>query len=105
MEKLEARKQFNIIRESIKHKIWGRDKYICQYCGKKVITYDDIFDIATQKNWSYDTYYKVLNSTVKDRATIDHIIPLSKGGSNELKNLITACHSCNSKKGNRIWKK
>lgn len=33
--------------------------------------------------------------------TIDHVIPRSKGGIDSWENLVTACHSCNSKKGNR----
>jgi 5-methylcytosine-specific restriction endonuclease McrA len=38
--------------------------------------------------------------TTKD-LTIDHVIPRSKGGTESWENLVTACHSCNSKKGNR----
>ncbi len=33
--------------------------------------------------------------------TLDHVIPRSKGGTDSWENLVTACHSCNSKKGNR----
>jgi hypothetical protein len=35
-------------------------------------------------------------------ATIDHVIPLDKGGSNGQDNLRIACEACNKTKGNKI---
>ncbi len=34
-------------------------------------------------------------------ATVDHIVPLSKGGRNTWTNTVAACHTCNSRKANR----
>lgn len=52
-----------------------RDNFECQYCGQ--------------------------GGSVKD-LTIDHVIPVSRGGQNTWENVVTACGPCNSKKGNRL---
>lgn len=54
--------------------IYNKYKGHCAYCGKK-IEYDDM--------------------------TIDHIAPLSKGGSNDLANTIPSCQLCNNQKADR----
>ncbi len=48
-----------------------RDGYRCQYCG------------------------------ARERLTIDHVMPRSRGGRDLWENLATACTACNSRKGNR----
>ena len=37
-----------------------------------------------------------------DDSTLDHTIPLSKGGTNEWSNLVLACYECNQDKGDKI---
>ena len=58
-----------------KPEIFRRDNYICQYCGQKV-----------------------------DRLTIDHVTPRHLGGLHVWENLVTACSSCNHKKGGKTTK-
>lgn len=36
----------------------------------------------------------------KDAPTLDHIVPVSKGGTNDEDNLVTSCYKCNQEKGN-----
>lgn len=69
------------ISRSKKIKVLERDNYICQICGKKVVT--DIDKINT------DEYFN-----------IDHIKPISKGGSNSYENLRTLCRKCNVSRKN-----
>jgi hypothetical protein len=53
----------------------------CFYCG--VLTTDD------------------LNGTKLSDAkrTVDHVVPLFYGGKNSARNLVIACHACNSRRG------
>lgn len=37
----------------------------------------------------------------RDRLTIDHVIPKSRGGKDTWENLVAACTRCNNRKGNR----
>lgn len=46
--------------------------------------------------------YKCQYCGTRERITIDHIIPLTKGGTNHIDNLQPLCHSCNSSKGNKL---
>lgn len=55
--------------------VYQRDNYQCKSCGKT--------DIETA-------------------LTIDHIIPLAKGGSNEISNLQTLCQTCNQHKKHHL---
>ena len=55
-------------------RIYMRDKFRCQYCGEKKPAGD---------------------------LTLDHILPRSRGGDNSPVNIVTACVSCNNRKGDR----
>ena len=53
--------------------VFLRDKFACQYCGDK----NDL--------------------------TFDHLLPKSKGGLTDWENVVTACSTCNVKKGGKLY--
>ena len=56
----------------LRQAVLDRDDYTCVYCGRR-----------------------------GGRLTLDHLLPVSRGGTSELNNLVTACVACNSAKGAR----
>jgi 5-methylcytosine-specific restriction endonuclease McrA len=63
--------------------ILDRDNWTCQSCGIKV--HD-----RSKGDWN-----------TPDKANIDHIVPISKGGNSKLSNLQTLCRTCNLTKNNK----
>lgn len=62
--------------------LWHKCNGRCEYCRKRMT--------------------KQKGELTKDTdATIDHIIPKSKGGNYHLENLALACYQCNRKKGSK----
>ncbi len=59
--------------------LFARDGYRCQYCGRGTAEFK-----------------------FRECLTRDHLIPLSRGGTNEWRNVVTACSTCNTRKGNRL---
>lgn len=55
--------------------VFKRDSFKCQYCGRSAP------DVILE---------------------VDHIIPVSEGGKNELLNLVTSCRDCNRGKSNKL---
>lgn len=56
------------MKKTLRFKVFERDEFTCQYCGKK---------------------------PPKVVLEVDHIYPKSKGGTDDILNLITACLDCN----------
>lgn len=56
---------------AVRKYVFERDHYQCKSCGQ---------------------------TNVESHLTIDHIIPLAGGGSNDISNLQTLCQSCNQSK-------
>ena len=57
-----------------KHRLFLRDRHLCAYCG---------------------------NAFADGDLTVEHILPVSRGGRLSWTNVVTACRACNTRKGNR----
>ena len=62
------------ISKALRFEVFKRDSFTCQYCGRSAP------EVILQ---------------------VDHIEPVSKGGKNDILNLITSCRDCNLGKGAR----
>lgn len=72
-------------REFLKSELKKHGVLTCHYCSKSNLIIED-------------ENMRVPNNI---KATIDHVIPISKGGAVlDVKNVVVACHKCNCKKGN-----
>lgn len=56
-----------------RYNVYLRDMFTCQYCS---------------------------THNPQSKLTLDHVLPLSKGGRTEWTNIVAACGPCNAKKGN-----
>lgn len=59
--------------------LFARDGYTCQYCGRT----------AGQLR-------------TRESLTRDHVVPLSRGGTNAWTNVVTACSGCNTRKAHHL---
>lgn len=71
-------------------KVYERDGGVCYICGCKTNRND---------SWHDENGYHVCGSTYP---TIDHVVPMSKGGGHVWSNVRLACRQCNSAKGDRL---
>lgn len=68
---LQVVKRRRVKRNLSRKNIFQRDNYTCQYCSSR------------------------------ENLTVDHILPVARGGEWTWENLVTACSKCNSRKGHR----
>lgn len=66
-----------------RHKVFKSDNYKCQSCGVRCLK-------------------SKIGTNHRREPTLDHIIPISKGGPHSYNNVQTLCRKCNNKKSNKI---
>ncbi|MCC5668733.1 HNH endonuclease [Nostoc sp. CHAB 5784] len=65
------------ISEATQNQVRQRARFLCEYCH-------------ASEQWQYVSF------------TVDHVIPLTKGGANSIDNLALACFHCNRQKSDKL---
>lgn len=72
------------VRKSLRHRLLARDGNICHYCDCEMVS-------------------PPAGGKAPDRAmTLEHIVPQSYGGTDDITNLVLACAECNNARGNDL---
>ena|ERR1700761_1955247 len=58
--------------------------------------------LAEAQNWRCCYCGLRLEKVHPNRATIEHVIPLSRGGPDKAENMVIACRRCNGRRGNAM---
>ena len=80
--------------------VWKRDGWTCRYCSSPVF-FAPTLKLLEGKSPGHGYWHsngktgKMLGLFQMGWASVDHIIPVAKGGNDDLDNLVTACWKCN----------
>jgi len=83
--------------KKLERDIYYRDGWRCRFCGTKVISRDvrnHLVKMFPEETHWVSEEYKRHSSLLSQAASIDHILPHSRGGDNAESNLVTACGPC-----------
>jgi 5-methylcytosine-specific restriction endonuclease McrA len=79
--------------------VFKRDNFTCQYCGRSVSS-EDLPVLKKSNDPALDELMVQLKlAKYGVILEVDHIIPLNRGGGDDMDNLVTACKDCNRGKG------
>lgn len=99
----EARDPGRMPSKEVQYSIFWRDGWRCRYCGIKVISTAArkvlIGIFPEQTKWVAKEFQRH-SSLFAMAASLDHIMPHSRGGKNEISNFVTACYCCQFGRGN-----
>lgn len=74
--------------------------WVCHYCKVPVGFAEDIGELKTIGG---QAFYQISRDSTVKLFSIDHKTPKSKGGSDDLSNLLLTCRKCNQRKGKKDY--
>jgi len=90
---LSAKKRFEVFK---------RDNFTCRYCGRSVSS-EDLPVLKKSDDPALDELMVQMKlAKYEVILEVDHVIPRSRGGGDDMDNLMTACKDCNRGKGARL---
>ena len=84
--------------------VFRRDAWTCRYCGQPTVFLPVMAFLGHlfPDQFPYDPHWRagVTHPAVSAcGASVDHVVPVTRGGTDDLDNLVAACWPCNARKG------
>ena len=90
---------------AVVREVYERDFWTCRWCSTPIIADKPIkamhklFPVAFEKGTTNDSMHGLMLSS---RVSLDHVLPHSFGGTNDIENLVTSCWPCQFGRGNDL---
>ena len=90
---------------AVVREVYERDFWTCRWCSTPIIADKPIkamhkqFPATFYKGTTNDSMHGLMLSS---RVSLDHVLPHSFGGTNEIENLVTSCWPCQFGRGNDL---
>lgn len=98
----EQRHELRMPGEVTEEQVFNRDGWHCRFCSCKVIARPArnklTLKFPVETHWETKEFLRH-SALYTMAASLDHVIPHSRGGTNELCNLVTACYCCQFGRG------
>lgn len=84
--------------------VFSRDSHTCRFCGLRTIDVDVLRALSKlfpvhlpyHRNWKFEATSLVYWTHA---TSLEHIVPLARGGADEPSNYATTCYACNDTRG------
>jgi 5-methylcytosine-specific restriction endonuclease McrA len=81
--------------------VFARDRWTCRVCGSRTLDLRVLklvsralpVEFPYHSNWKFGHAHLIYWTR---SSSLEHVVPLARGGTDELSNLVTTCYSCNA---------
>lgn len=83
--------------KAVERQIFERDGWRCRFCGVSVVcrlARKVLLELFPEETHWVAAEYERHSALYATAASLDHVVPHSRGGNNEIDNLVTACYCC-----------
>lgn len=100
-----AIKRRTVEREKIA--VFARDRWTCRFCGSRTIDLRvlKLVSRAFPTEFPYHSHWKFGHSHLiywTHSTSLEHVVPIARGGLDESSNFVTTCYACNDARGHYL---
>lgn len=97
---LDQRAKRSSVSATARRAVFERDQYTCRLCGRRTVDVDVLRSLSREfpDELPYDPHWNFEKSSLiywTHTASLEHLVPIARGGADDETNFVTSCYACN----------